>query len=305
MVTQLNAFFLDTTNPVFQTQDWYAEADSNNVITLHFAYTDYRQASYNAGSGGFSFTANFLPGSLALASIRRKHGGAGGEGVISSWWRALAYFRQDNSSSTYNPTSNLTSIKTGYPVCLPGYLGKSAYRKDGETQLDYCALLRQTYGEGEAGWLKYMKSMMPVCPTDYGNMGMRDGHERTQYLAAQRYVSHKKTTPTVLCPAAYYCVEIETAILPKGTFHLPTVEEIHYLLEDVRYSASGARSSDPINELQQRMNKAAVDNGSSFWCCLRYYTGGAWLAYGSYGSFSGYVFYSSLVSVPFSLYKLP
>ena len=305
LVTQLNAFFLDTTNPVFQTQDWYAEADGDGNITLHFAYTDYRQAVYNAGSDGFALTANFLPGAAALASIRRKHGGASGEGVISSWWRAIAYFRQDLSSSTYNPASNVTSIKTGYPVCLPGYLGKSTYRKDGETQLDYCALLRQTYGEGEAGWLKYMESMMPVCPTDYGNMGQRDGHERTQYLAAQRYVSHKKTTPTVLCPAAYYCAEIETAILPKGTFHLPTVEELHYLLEDVRYSAAGGKDSDPINELQQHLNKSAVSNGSSFWSCLRNYTYSAWYANGNNGYYSSNSFYSSFVSVPFSLYELP
>ena len=307
MVAQLNVFFLDTTNPVFQTQDWFAEADSDNNITLHFAYTDYRQSSYNTASGGFSLTANLLPGSLALASIRRKHGGASGEGVISSWWRAVSYFRQDLSSTTYNPASNVTSIKTGYPVCLPGYLGKSTYRKDGETQLDYCALLRQTYGEGEAGWLKYMESMMPVCPTDYGNMGMRDGHERTQYLAAQRYVSHKHTTPTVLCPAASYCTELETAVLPKGTFHLPTTEEIHYLLEDVRYSAAGARDSDPINELQLRMNKAAIDNGSYFWSCLRYFASNAWSAYGGGGYFNGggLYFYNSFVVVPFSLYELP
>ena len=305
LVTQLNAFFLDTTNPVFQTQDWYAEADSDDNITLHFAYSDYRQASYNKGANGFTLTANFLPGISALASIRRKHGGTAGEGVISSWWRAIAYFRQDLSSSTYNPASNVTSIKTSYPVCLPGYLGKSSYRMDGETQLDYCALLRQTYGEGEAGWLKYMESMMPVCPCDYGNMGQRNGHEATQYLAAQRFVSHKNTTPTVQCPAAYYCAEVETAILPKGTFHLPTVEEMHYLLEDVRYPASGAKDSDLINELQQHLNKAAVSNGSSFWCCLRVSAGYAWYAYGCYGYFYGYYFYSSLSVVPFSLYELP
>lgn len=304
LVTQLNAFFLDTTNPVFQTQDWYAEADGNNNITLHFAFTNYKQAS-NAGSGGFTLTANFLPGAAALARILRKHGGTSGEGAISSWWRALSYFRQDNSSSTYNPTSEVTSIRTGYPVCLPAYLGKSEYRKEGETQLDYCVLLRQTYGDGEAGWLKYMRSMMPVCPTDYGNMGMRDGHERTQYLAAQTYVSHKKTAPTPTCPAANYCANIETAILPKGTFHLPTAEEMHYLLDGVRYSAAGARNSDPINELQQRMNKAAIDNGSSFWCCLRYSTNNAWHASGARGSFGGNNFYSSFVSVPFSLYELP
>ena len=301
LVTQLNAFFLDTTNPVFQTQDWYAEADGNNNITLHFAFTDYRQ-TYNAGSGGFTLTANFLPGAAALARIRRKHGGGGGEGVISSWWRALAYYRNDNGTSEYQGgrTSVQTSVKQTYCINLPTWLGKSTKNPG-----DFCANLRAVYGEGEAGWLRFMESMMPVCPTDYGNMGMRDGHERTQYLAAQTYVSHKRTAPTPTCPAAYYCANIETAILPKGTFHVPTTEEMHYLLDGVRYSAAGARNSDPINELQQHMNKAAIDNGSSFWCCLRYGASNAWYASGYLGIFHGYYFYSSFSVVPFSLYELP
>ena len=298
LVSQLNTFFQDTTNPVFQTQDWYAEADANDNITLHFAFSDYRQAS-NVGSGGFTLTGNLLPGSVALANIRRRHGGTGGEGAISNFWRALSYFRQDNSSTTYNPNADVTSVKRNYPICLPGYLGTSQY------QSDHCAALRAVYGEGEAGWLKFMESCLPVYPTDYGNMGQRDGHERTQYLAAQTYVSHKKTTPTILCPAAYYCANVETAILPKGTFHLPTVEEVYELLDGIRYSAAGARNSDPINELQQRMNKAAVSNGSNFWSCSRDSAGSAWGASGSSGSFGYSNFYSSFVVVPLSLYKLP
>lgn len=300
-VSQLNAFFLDTTNPVFQTQDWYAEADSQDNITLHFAFSDYRQSS-NTGSSGFTLTANLLPDANALASIRRKHGGAAGEGVISSWWRALAYYRNDNGTSEYQGgrTSVQTNLKQTYCINLPTWLGTSTKNPG-----DFCANLRAVYGEGEAGWLRFMESMMPVCPTDYGNMGMRDGHERTQYLAAQTYVSHIKTTPAPLCPAAYYCANVETEILPKGTFHLPTVEELHYLLEGVRYSASGARNSDVINELQQHLNKAAIDNGSYFWSCLRYYAHHAWRAYGGYGYFYYSNMYVNYGVVPFSLYRLP
>ena len=305
LVSQLNAFFLDTTNPVFQTQDWYAEEDGDGGITLHFAFTDYRQASYNTASGGFTLTANFLPGAPALSHILRKHGGTSGEGAIASWWRAITFFRADLSSSSYNPTSRLTSVRTTYPVCLPAYLGKSTYRMDGNTQLDYCELLRLTYGEGEAGWLRYMESMMPVVPTDRGYAGVRDGHERTQYLAAQTYVSHKKTTPTTLCPAAYYCANIETAILPKGTFHLPTFEELHYLLDGIRFSAAGTRESDVINRLQLHMNKASVSNGSSFWSCLRSGAFNAMIANASFGYFFGYYFYYSFIVCPVSLYKLP
>ena len=96
-------------------------------------------------------------------------GGTGGEGAISSWPIALAYFRADNSSTTYNPSSDVTDIKRGYPICLPGYLGTSTY------QSDHCAALRAVYGEGEAGWLKFMESCLPVVPSDFGNMGMDFG----------------------------------------------------------------------------------------------------------------------------------
>ena len=110
LVTQLNAFFADNTNTVFQTQDWYAETDGEN-ITLTLAYTDYRQASYNTGKTGFTLTANFLPDVVAHANVRRKNGYNGGEGAIHSYYRALAYFRQDLSSATYNPNTEVTSKK--------------------------------------------------------------------------------------------------------------------------------------------------------------------------------------------------
>lgn len=298
LVEQLNAFFRDTANSVFQTQDWQAVKESDGTVTLHFAYTAWQQAS-NTGTGGFTLTANFLPESIATANILRRHGGAGGEGAISSWYRALSYFRSDNNSTTYNPTSPVTSVKRGYPICLPGYLGTSQYSGG-----DQCAFLRSIYGEGEQGWLKFMESCLPVSPCDYGNMGMTDGKARTQYLARQTYTSQQKTTATPVCPAAYYCANLQTLTQPKGTFWLPTTDEVQALLSDIRYPSHGDNKSDPVNRMQTFMNKANISNGSFIWSCLRYSAGNAWYAYGNYGFFYNGGMYNTGQSIPVSLYRL-
>ena len=285
-------------NAVFQTQDWFAVKESDDSITLHFAYTDYRQSSYNSGKSGFTLTANLLPDVKALANIRRKNGATGGEGVISSWERALAYFRADNSSTTYNPNADVTDVKRTYPICLPGYLGTSQY------QSDHCAFLRSIYGEGEAGWLKFMQSCLPVLPSDWGNMGMRDGKARTQLLASKFYTSHKKTDPTPLCSAAYYAANIETATLPKGTFSLATTEEVFEILDGIKYGTNGSRDADKVNALQNRMGKSAISNGSYLWSCLRSSANNAWYANGYVGFFYSVSMYYACVVVPVAHLKL-
>jgi len=300
-VSQLNTAFQDNTNyPALKTQDWYAELDSSNNVVLHFAFSDYRQAS-NTGSAGFALTANLLPNCTAIANMRRNNGATGGEGAISSMERAIAYFYSDLNSSTYNPTSNVTSIARTYPICKPGYLGTSQYSGGA----DRCADLRAVFGEGEAGWLKFMESCLPILPTDWGNMGMRNGKERTAHLASQTYVSNTQVTPKALCPAADYCANISTSVLPKGTFWLPTTEEVAYLLKGIKYGTINDRNADIVNALQNKMGGSAISNGSYFWSCLRSNTNNAWYAHGSYGFFYGGVMCYANVCVPVSLYELP
>ena len=183
-------------------------------------------------------------------------------------------------------------------ICLPGYLGTSQY------QSDHCAFLRSIYGEGEAGWLKFMQSCLPVLPSDWGNMGMRDGKARTQLLASKFYTSHTKTDPTPLCPAAYYAANIETATLPKGTFSLGTTEEVFEILDGIKYGTNGSRDADKVNALQNHMGKSAISNGSYLWSCLRLGAGLAWIASGGNGFFYSSLMYSALVVVPVAHLKL-
>lgn len=297
LVAQLNTFFADTTNPVFQTQDWYAFLEEDG-IKLQCNYTFWQQDSYNTGKTGFTFTKNTMADVDALANMRRNHGGAGGEGSISNMARAISYFRADISSSTYNPTSVLTSIKTTYPVCLPAYLGTSQHR-----QTDCCAILRNTYGQGEAGWLKYLESCRPVVPTDYGNMGIRNGLELTNILAAKTYTSSTKTNEP-MCLAAKYCADTETQCLPKGKWHLPTPEEVYHILDGVEYGTNNSRNADILNAALYKAGGNAINNGSGLWSCSRSYSSIAWHAYGSIGFFYRYYFCYTYSCVPVSLYKI-
>lgn len=294
-VSQLNTWFA-ATEP-FTTQDWYAEA-GDEYVNLNFQYTSWQQSSYNTGKSGFTMTANLLPECVALANIRRKNGFAGGEGVISNMYRALAYFRNDNSSTTYNPNADVTNVKRSYPICLPGYLGTSQY------QSDHCAFLRSVYGAGETGWKKFMESCLPVVPTDWGNMGMRDGLTRAAYLAPQTYNS-RTVTGGVLCPAAKYCYDTTTTTLPSGNWYLPTTDEIYRILDGVKYNSEGSdRNLDILNKALNLIGGSAISNGSYVWSCLRYSAYGAWSATGIHGFFYYNFMYYTLLAVPVSLYKL-
>lgn len=291
---QLNAFF--QANNTFKTQDWYAEIVDGEV-NVHYAYTFYQQASYNTGKSGFAFTANLLPDYPALANMRRKHGGNGGEGAVSNMTRALTYFRSDLTSTTYNPSSDVTDIKRTYPVCLPAYLGTSA------NQSDHCALLRATYGEGEDGWKKFMESCLPVYPTDWGNMGMNNGKARTALLASKKYSSTIKTNE-YLCPASAYAYNLETTTIEKGEFWLPTTREIAMILDGVQYSTTNDRNADVLNKALNKIGGSAISNGANWWSCLRFGASGAWCSNGYVGFFGGYYMDYACNVVPVSLYTI-
>lgn len=287
LVDQLNAFFQATA--IFKAQKW-AAAVVDGAIDITFDYTFWQQSSYNTAKDGFAFSANLMPDVTALANIRRKNGYTGGEGVISSFPRALAYFRDDNSSTTYNPSTDVTNIKRNYPICLPGYLGTSQY------QSDHCAKLREVFGEGEEGWLKFMASCMPVKPCGNGNMGTRDGLERTKVLASKLTADGAK-----MCPAADYCYSKGTVTVPQGNWYLPTVEDISDLLDTIQYGTNGSRTADPVNATLYKMGGSAISNGSNIWACCRGDANYAWGANGSGGFFGGYSLYGSYLAVPVAL----
>ena len=284
-LTTLNAYFKSTAP--FTTQQWRADSDAQGNITLSFLFTDYRQAS-NSGKSGFALTANLLPGIPASSAMLRFNGQRSGEGSISNWDRAIAYFSQDLSSTTYNPASDVTSPKLSYPICKPGYLGTSQY------QSDHCAALRAIYGEGEAGWLKFMESFYPVRPTNYGPMGDKatygDGLKNTYLMAGIKFTK-QDDSEIVAFPAGDYCasVEYDHELLKKGTWQLPDVDTLCGILKTIKYNTTNDRNADPINRALNAIGGSAISNGSNIWSSSRCSAGSAWCSHGL-GGFLSYLY---------------
>lgn len=286
LVDALNTAFAG--NTVMVSQHWVAYINGSDVCVEH-DYTIWQQSSYNGAKDGFTAAPALMPEVESVADIRRRHGG-GGEGAISSWERAVAYYRTSTGTDTYqgyvpSPISNAKD--RAYPIALQSYLGAN------------CAEIRKAFGEGEQGWLNCMAAYMSVCPTDYGNMGMRDGLARTKLIA-----SYKDTFGNPVASAANYCYNIDTIALPKGNWYLPTVEDLTDLLRIIKYGTNGSVDSDPINKALAAMGGNTISNGSYLWSCCRYSSIYAWAAVGNCGFFYGGNLYSEFSAVPVSLYVL-
>ena len=297
LVAALNAAFLADDD--FLSQDWYADIFDGKV-RVHCNNIDYRQCAFNSAKSGFSLTGS-CPGIIAKADMRRKNGGRGGKGAISSWHRALACYRNDNGKDSYKGgrTSEQTSIKQGYPINLPTWLGTSTKNPG-----DFCAPLRAIYGEGEEGWLRFMRSCLPVVPTDFGNMGMHNGKERTAKLASFEFTSSKVAEPTPMYKAAAYCFNKQSQTVEKSEYWLPTTEELARILDGVEYGTKSDRNADALNKGLNLIGGTPVSNVFAWSSCLRYTPNGAWIAHGNYGFFQNGYMCNSGNCAPASPYTL-
>lgn len=287
LVDALNTAF--AANATMVSQHWVAYVNGSDVNIEH-DYTFWQQSSYNDAKSGFTATDGLMPEVESVADIRRRHGGGGGEGVISSWERALAFFRTSTGTETYQGyvPSPIANVKDrAYPIALQSYLGAN------------CAEIRKVFGEGEQGWLNCMAAYKAVKPTDYGNMGMHDGLAMTKLIA-----SYKDTFGNPIAPAANYCHNVDSVALPKGHWYMPTVDDITDLLETIKYGTNSSVSSDLVNKTLAAMGGNTISNGSYLWSCCRYSSGVAWLAGGHYGFFGNHGLCYELSAVPVSLYIL-
>ena len=309
LVSQLNTFFQDTTNTVFQTQDWVAQAvdtDGDNTadaidLVFHYTFGDQRN---DAGSAGFTLTANLFSGIKASTAMYRKNGQRTGDGTIFNMDRAINYFKADLNNATYNPTSNVTSPVRSTPICKPGYLGTSQYSGG-----DRCAALRAIYGEGEEGWLRFMKSFEPVLPTLYGVIGDKaqygDGKTNT-YLMANKTFTGQNGTAHAVSPAADYCAAITfpNSLLASGCWHLPDAETLAMIMRTIKYNTTNDRNADPINKTQYVAGGDAISNGSNAWCASRSGAGGFWIFLGTFGYAGGNLVFISCSVLPVVLLKV-
>ena len=302
LVRQLNTYF--KANEPFKTQGWIAVLNEDNTIDLKHKYATWQQSSYNGGKAGFTLTANLFPGWLATAYMLRANGQRYGDGTITNWARALAYFRNDNSSTAYNPSKDVTSVKISLPICLPAYLGTSKY------QSDHCAYLRSIYGEGEEGWLKFMASFLPVRPTEYGSNGNKakygDAKKNTYYLASQKYVDVDGNTQPA-SPAADFVANIafDHELLKKGQWVMPDSDLLFDVLGGIEYPTTNDRDADVINRALKAIGAPALGNNSYVWSCSRYGAYSCWSANGGAGYASNSILGNSALVVPLVLLDVP
>lgn len=302
LVAQLNTYF--KANEPFKSQQWQAVLNDDNTIDLRYVYSIWQQSSYNSGKSGFALAANLLPEWIATSSMLRMNGQRSREGTITNWSRALAYFRNDNSSTSYNPSKDVTSTKMSYPICLPGYLGTSAY------QSDHCAYLRSIYGEGEQGWLKFMASFLPVRPTEYGSIGDKakygDARKNTYYLASQKYEDANGVMQPV-SPAADFAANVafDHELLKKGQWVIPDSDLLFDVIGGIEYPTTNNRDADVINRALKAIGAPSLGNNSVVWSCSRYGAYGCWFAVGVSGYAGSAYLYGSCLVVPLVLLDVP
>ena len=296
LASQLNAYF--KANEPFAAQDWVAEADGDGNVTLHYAYTNYRQTS-NAAKDGFALAPATAPGWADTGKMLRRNGSRYGAGVITNWPVALTYFRNDNARTTYNPASDVTTMKISFPICLPGYLGTSKY------QSDHCSYLRGVYGEGEEGWLKFMESFLPVRPSEYGIFdGSRYGTAKrnTYYLARIKYAG-QDGVEKYASPAARLAANLgyDHELLKQGEWVLPDIDLVFSLVGQLKYPTTNDRDADLVNSALKAIGALALKDNSSVWSCSRGDKNSVWVAYGVIGCAAISAMYSGSIAAPIVL----
>ena len=293
-ISALNAAF--EADADFTDQDWYADLTADGRVRVHYVFATWQNYNFTAKSG--ITKTNSMPEFKQCQRLRRKSGQATKFGGICSWHRSLAYYRNDNGAlpEQGGRTDEQTSIKQAWPINLPTWLGTSTKNPG-----DFCKPLRGVYGEGEEGWLRFMRSCVSITDTDYGIM-MYDGREMSKFLSSFTYTSRKVAEPKYMCPASGWCTSFSTSCLQVGLWHLPAPKELVELMRDI---TQGTGTPDVLNRTIVAAGGKAISNGSNQWACVRYKPNSAWYCHGTYGClYAAAMFSTWLVASPLSLHIL-
>lgn len=287
-VAALNAVF--TTDTDFLADDWEASVIDGKIrLTAIIAPVS---LAYTTAKDGFVLSDS-APEVKSCQIAIRKNGAYNSFGVVSNFEKAKEYLARDVKYE--NPTSPITSLLLrGIPVTLPVYLGTSSY-----TNGDMCEYLRSVFGEGEEGWLKYLKSFEPVMNTQQGIFAEETGKEITSMLSSMRYNS-PKVQNGIFSPMCDYATSITTATISAGELYVPSAKELYLILKDVKYGTSSDVNSDVLNKALNLIGGKAIKNNLPWYSCSRYKSYVAWISHGKYGLFesSGYVVLSAIYVVP-------
>lgn len=296
-VSQLNDYFSE--NEPFITQKWRAILNADSSIDLQLYYTDYRQA-YNKGQNGFATKENLYPEWLPCSQIIVKNGTRKNM-ALTNLSRYIAYFKPDGTNG--NPNKDITSLSQVNDLRLPAYLGTSQY------QSDHCSYLRSIFGEGEQGWIKYVKSIAPLRPCEFGITGDKakygDAKRNTAYLASMKWIDggvEKSASPAAAYAAS---VSYNHELLKKGEWVIPDADLIFDIIEGLEYGTTNNRDADVINRALKVIGAPAISNSSIVWSCSRCFASRCWFAYGGLGYAYGYHLSNSYLVVPLVLLDVP
>ena len=264
-ISALNAAF--EADADFTDQDWYADLTADGRVRVHYVFAVFQNCNFTVKSG--ITKTNSMPEFKQCTRLRRKSGHATQAGSICSWHRSLAYYRNDNGTlpEQGGRTAEQTSIKQRWPINLPTWLGTSTKNPG-----DFCKALRDVYGEGEEGWLRFMRSCAAITDTDYGIM-MYDGREMSKLLSSFTYTSRKVAEPKYMCPASRRCTSFSTSCLQVGSWYLPAPKELVELRRDI---TQGTGTPDVLNRTIVAAGGKAINNGSDQWACARININGTW-----------------------------
>lgn len=241
-VAQLNEVF--RAKDAFKTQDWVATADTDGNVTLNYSLTSVLQVAYNGAENGFSAHDVTTSDLIDASGILKINGNTNDDGAISNLNRAIAFFHDDTSDVNYNPSTDVKTTIMHYPICLPGYLGTSKH------QSDHCAYLRSIYGEGEKGWLKFMKSFLPVLPSEYGAMARNKYIEihNTYCIIDIKYTGQDGIEKRA-SPAANYVANIayDNELLAKGKWFVGNMQRNVSIIAPIKYPTTNDRNADKTN----------------------------------------------------------
>lgn len=289
----------------FGTEQYSCYVRDGLLILQHDSYTSYKAVT----ASGVSVTAWVAHENRAFSSCARRNGEHNGEGGVINLDRALIYFSADTSSTNYNPASDVTTVRRGYPICKPAYLGRSQY------QSDHCAYLRGIYGEGEEGWIKFMEDMMLLTPSMVGNFDEGIDQLETYRLAGQTYKRASDGTEQPLYPSVDYAANVgyDAEGIEQGNWFSPGMGRVTRIQRGITYPAvyeGGASKSvaaadaDIFTRSRNAVGATLVGNNSSVWSVHRYTAYGTWFCYGGTGGAYAFNFCNSFMTLPCVLYKL-
>lgn len=286
LVKQLNAAFAADSD--FTKDDWEASIIGGKIRLT--ANASWQPFAYTSAKNGFAFPGGSAPEFKTSGQMLRKNGHYSGDWSISNMDKAIQYLRSDNVG--WKPTAPVKTFKSQQPLCLPVYLGTST-----AVAGDMCEYVRGIYGEGEEGWLNYLRCCEPVWDTQMGIFQVEDGKAITDLLGGMRYNS-AKTAGGTFSPAFDYVRGISTRTINAGELYMPSTKQLGRIMYGIKYGTSAARNSDVLNDALSRINGVGIKNNAYWWSCCRYNSSYAWYSHGSGGIFGSYGFSSSYGVVP-------